>query len=95
MRNIIIATAIAASCFALTSDANAQTVNISFAGSSAQQVLLDNIDKVCSSTTLVLSDKAMTACTTKQMPRLNNAGTGFINTGLGAEFNILIRQISK
>lgn len=54
--------------------------------------LVASVQRVCESS-LIMSDNAKLACIKSAMPRLTKDGAAFINTGLGAEFNTLIRQV--
>ena len=60
----------------------------------ATQTVIAQAEQVCAAN-FVLSEKAMTTCSTKTWPRIVKAGDKFFNTGVGAEFNTLIRQLPK
>ncbi len=48
---------------------------------------------VCQSPSLVLTTAARTACATGSFPRVTAAATAFVNIGIGAELNTLMRQL--
>jgi hypothetical protein len=48
---------------------------------------------VCQSQALVLTTAAKTACTSGAFPRVTAAATAFVNIGIGAELNTLMRQL--
>ena len=56
--------------------------------------LIAKAQAVCDGAFVLTSD-AMNACTSKAWPAVLTDGTRFRNTGIGAEFNTLIRQLPK
>jgi hypothetical protein len=54
------------------------------------------ISSVCSNANVILSERAIDACNDDidAMPTMLNDGTRLSNRGVGAEFNVLIRNIA-
>lgn len=101
MKNLLIATAL----IAIASTATAQDATVTTVVTeptetvAAPQVitppsaaLLEQFNAICAST-FKLSEKAQTACTAQTPPRAAKSGNTFRNTGIGTEFNTLIRQL--
>lgn len=84
----------AVATFALASTAHAAPAfkTVPVAVPSAE--LLASINAVCITPAIKKSARALEACQNEQFPRLRGDGTQFVNTGLGGEFNVLIRQLS-
>lgn len=59
----------------------------------ASEALAENFTAICASS-FVLSDKAKLACINNEMPKVAKSGETFRNTGIGGEFNTLIRNIA-
>lgn len=70
-------------------------VNVAPAPAAASPVastdLANAFATICNSTA-VLSDKAQLACINNAMPKVAKSAVSFRNTGIGAEFNTLIRN---
>ena len=65
-------------------------------GQEPEKPIVSQAKQICdahSAGRVVLSDNAIVACQTGNWPRVTNAGA-FYNTGFGAEFNALIRNLS-
>jgi hypothetical protein len=56
------------------------------------EMMLQAFQKVCESD-FVLSEKALLACTENKIPKVAKSNEQFRNTGIGAEFNTLLRQL--
>lgn len=56
------------------------------------QTLLLNFVKICKGG-YVLTEKATAACAANVTPKTNKTGDAFRNTGIGIEFNTLIRNM--
>lgn len=56
--------------------------------------LLAALDTLCNTGDYVLSARALEACQSGNMPRIAGDGERFVGSGIGGEFNTLLRQMT-
>lgn len=77
---------------AITASISAYGATVEGSAGTSTDVLTPKAQAVCDGS-FVLTAEAMAACTSKTWPAVLKDGSRFRNTGVGAEFNTLIRQL--
>lgn len=72
----------------------AQSHADTFGAAKIDDAFTAKVHAVCADATIKMTPAARTACTTGNYPATTATGDAFSNRGIGAEFNVLIRNMA-